>query len=656
MKNKFFATIVVLSLSSLFVMLHAVPAYSGWRIVEQPDGTRIELRLIGDEFYHYWVNRAGEQMVKNEEGYFVVAPEQLTVAQRKARVEASPRRRNAVAPRKAPAIQPTKLLVILVNFSDKTMTKVHNNAFFSDMLNKTGFSPSGCVSEYFKASSDGKYVPQFDVYGPVTLDRKMSYYGANDKDGNDMHPDQMVVDACAKVYAQGCDFSKYDTDNDGTVDNIYVIYAGYGEAAGASANTIWPHSWEIYEDYVEGTLKYNGKWLGHYACSAELSGSSGTQADGVGTFAHEFSHVIGMPDYYDTNYGSNYNNNATPGDYTLMDGGSYNNNGQTPPLYSIFDKYLMGWADCPALLAKNAKEEVVMPVGTQYARHITGTTTPASSATTTNTVYYLENRQKSGWDAYLPEAGLLVWEVKYNQDYWDANEVNSSDNPSEGYYCEENTSGYVSYKLVGNAPKTSNYTPKAGCAITDITNSAGVVSFKYNGGAEDDSPIQLDVDYGWAEIEDGLWTIVVYKYATREPWVQFYFENGESNKIAGTYDLKDEGAKYWPDDSNDNYKIRSVSGTLTVTCVGVKTGESGYNEYAIAADFVADDGHEYIVNQTLELGGRIGKDDLELKDEIITTSLENISMPTSVRKYIKDGHLVIERDGVRYSVIGIMVQ
>ena len=472
MKNKFFATIVVLSLSSLFVMLHAVPAYPGWQTKEQPDGTRIELRLVGDEFYHYWVNRAGEQMVKNEEGYFVVAPEQLTVAQRKARVEASPRRRNAVAPRKAPALQPTKLLVILVNFKDKSMTTAHNNAFFSDMLNKTGFSPSGCVSEYFKASSDEKYVPQFDVYGPVALDKKMEYYGANDDDGNDMHPDQMVVDACAKAYAQGCDFSKYDTDNDGTVDNVYIIYAGYGEAAyGAPENTIWPHSWEI-----SSSTRYNGKWISHYACSAELSGSTGTDADGVGTFAHEFSHVIGMPDYYDTYYGSNYDNNATPGDYTLMDQGSYNNDGQTPPLYSIFDKYFMGWAERPALLAKDAKENVSMPVGTQYARHITGTTTPASSATTTNTVYYLENRQKSGWDAYLPEAGLLVWEVRYNQDYWDANEVNSSD---ECYY---NTSNYVSYKLVGNAPKTSNYTPKTGCAITNITSSSGTVSFKYNGG------------------------------------------------------------------------------------------------------------------------------------------------------------------------------
>lgn len=484
MKNKYPRLLtalcaLILSVSSLW----AVPAYRGWQERTLADGTTITVRLTGDEFYHHWETQDGKIAIMQEDGTFVISDEQApsgeqVIARRKAAAAAKePRRAKA----NYGAIQPTKLLVLLVNFSDKSMQTSHNKAFFENLLN--GSMPS--VQDYFKTSSGGTYVPVFDVFGPYTLGNNMAYYGANDSNGDDQRPDQMVVDACALAAADGCNFSNYDTNNDGTVDNIYVIYAGYGEAAGAPANTIWPHSWEIYSQNVSGTLKYNNKYLGHYACSAELSGKSGTNSDGVGTFAHEFSHVIGLPDYYDTDYGENSENYVTPGEWTLMDQGSYNGNGQYPPLYSAYDKYFMGWMT-PKFLAKDEVKNVTMTTTWNDNYQITGGASRVA-CTSTSTVYYIENRQKSGYDQYLPGHGMVVWKVRYSSTNWNNNNLN-------------NTAGTLRYTIVPADGKTKNYgdgadpfpgtkskktwTPFTGCALTDITESSGSINFKYNGGVE----------------------------------------------------------------------------------------------------------------------------------------------------------------------------
>ena len=364
------------------------------------------------------------------------------------------------------------------------MQSKHNNAHFNTLLN--GSFPS--VKDYFNQSSNGNYAPQFDVFGPYTLPQTMSYYGSNNSQGDDKYPGQMVVDACAEAYADGCNFSNYDVDNDGVVDNVYVIYAGYGEASGAASNTIWPHSWALYPgtNYVSGTTVYNGKTISHYACSSELNGTSGTEGDGVGTFAHEFSHVIGLPDYYDTEYGNNYYNGLTPGYWSLMDGGSYNGDGQYPPLYSIFDQYFMKWAT-PKFLAKNGEgANITMTTDFGDAYQITGGTSRVP-CTNTNTVYYIENRQQTGYDQYLPGHGMLVWKVSYNASGWEGNDLN-------------NTAGTLRYTIVPADGKTSNYgdaadpfpgtggvhewKPFTGCELTDIAETSGTITFKYNGGMQ----------------------------------------------------------------------------------------------------------------------------------------------------------------------------
>ncbi len=465
------------------IVMQAVPAKRGWSNATLTDGSTTEIQLMGDEFYHYWTTRDGKIAKKQADGRFLVTNEAApTPEQQLARRARSPRLQGQRRSRKDYGdLQIDRILVILVNFSDKAMQPQYNNAHYLNMLN----AETNSVRDYFRQSSEGIYVPQFDVFGPYTLPRAMSYYGHNivvEEEETDEHPDQMAVDACALAYDDGCDFSNYDRDHDGIVDNIYIIYAGYGENYnGVSEDAVWPHSWEISEKNVTGTLTYNGTTLGHYACSAELTGSSGTNADGLGTFCHEFSHVIGLPDYYDTNYKTNYKNGVTPGEWTLMDQGSYNGDGYYPALYSIYDKYFMGWKT-PTLL--NGSEDVTMPVGGDYARQITSDNQLAA-VTDTNTVYYLENRQQEGYDTYLPGHGMVVWEVTYDDAGWYYNDLN-------------NTAGVLRYTIVPADGKTKNYgqasdpfpgtagvtsfTPIPGHALTDITEESKVISFKYNKG------------------------------------------------------------------------------------------------------------------------------------------------------------------------------
>ena len=124
---------------------------------------------------------------------------------------------------------------------------------------------TGSARDYFGDNSMGAFQPQFDVYGPYDLPNNMAYYGGN-SGGSDKNPRQMIIDACTLASNAGVDFTQYDTDNDGYVDNVFVYYAGYNEAEGASSNTIWPHRWVL----ANTSTKFNGKIVYDYACTSRI--------------------------------------------------------------------------------------------------------------------------------------------------------------------------------------------------------------------------------------------------------------------------------------------------------------------------------------------------------------------------------------------------
>ena len=500
-------------MAAVFVA-NAVPAKRGFRNFTQPDGSVIEVQLVGDESGHYYLSKDNKPMISDAEGYLryatvgangaitTVASEaaaadlsDFTRAFKARRNETRKIRRNApsrVAAQNGlglftgnyPRTGKVRCLVFLVEYSDVKFTTPNPEQYFKDLFNKEGFSEykgTGSVRDYFLDQSNGKFDPTFDVYGPVTLKNKRSYYGGNDRYGDDQHPEEMAAEAAAQLQNQ-IDFSQYDLDNDGYVDNVFVVYAGMGEASGGPEESVWPHAWNIPE---KNAPIYNGKTLSGYCCVNEWEYDN-TPAP-IGTFVHEFSHVMGLPDLYHTDdpYQTAY---YTPDSYSVLDYGPYNNNGRTPPAYSAFERNAMGWLD-PIVL--DGPESVALE---EIQKSNTCYLIPTEKTTE---FFLLENRQLTGWDEYIPWHGMLIWHVDFVQSVWDNNEVNNTQNhqyvdivEASGAPSSFDKTGYPfpGGKNVTSFTSTTNPALKswAGKAIdlpiTEIAETNGVIYFNVAGG------------------------------------------------------------------------------------------------------------------------------------------------------------------------------
>ena len=395
----------------------AVPACPSPIKVTQSDGSTLLLQMVGDEFHHYYTLMDGTPVRRNASGMYVA---DASVAQQ----PASARKARRVAQQSMvsgsyPLTGSPKSIVILVNFSDLKFKYTRDD--FDRMLNVSGYSENGGVGsarDYFIASSDSVFSPVFDCYGPVTLSRGYAYYGANTGSSSSAHASQMIAEACNMVAESGVDMTQYDTDGDGNLDNVFVYYAGHNEAEGGGENTIWPH-----RSVVNGSERVQGKLIYDYACTSELRGSAGTSMCGIGTFCHEFGHVLGLPDYYDTDY-----DQYTVGTWDIMCSGSYNGQGKTPPSYTSGERFQLGWLK-PVQL-KDAGLYTLKPLATSNTAYLIAKDEHNLSWSNASPDEYwlLENRQAVGWDKApnaLPATGMLIWHIAYNATAWGANRPNN---------------------------------------------------------------------------------------------------------------------------------------------------------------------------------------------------------------------------------------
>ena len=478
------------------MMAYAVPARRGWQTRTQADGTTIEVQQFGDEYYHYFINREGKEL-REVDGQFQVVGEAPTPEVAKARRVAAKakRTRQATTPEfgYTPYLPP-KGVVIMVNYSDKSFKSTTTKAVIDELCNSTNCTVNkynnvnyGSIGQYFRDQSDGKYNLQLDVYGPVTLDHNYAYYGKDDGgEGNDKYSGDVIIEACEKMDSE-IDFSQYDWNNDGKVDFVYVVYAGKGQADGGDANTIWPHSYDIASSryygnctYLETQCKFDGKLVHNYAMSNELSGSS---LAGIGIICHEYGHVIGLPDHYDTDYSTNYESSLTPNEWDVMDGGSYNGNIHCPPNYNAWEKAFCGWYT-PENLGNEGRLVEMKPIGTEgYSAYQINSTGKQQSVTTNGLNYYIECRQQQGWDKYLPAAGMLIWKVNYNKNMWANNAPNNTSNgdPHFTLVIPSGTGIGESYGTKNAWPysTTNSWSGVSGKPLKDIKKSGSNITLVY---------------------------------------------------------------------------------------------------------------------------------------------------------------------------------
>ncbi|MBO7609458.1 MAG: M6 family metalloprotease domain-containing protein [Muribaculaceae bacterium] len=483
----------LLSAAALLVA-KAVPADPTPVQVTQPDGETVTLKLVGDEFYHYNITTDGYTVV-NYNGRWEYATlknnrlapsgvlahdavrrsanELAFVAQLKryttdrqavstAKINRTNRDRK-LAPSKEPVVDYSSFrgLIVLINFTDKEFQMEDAHAFYDDMMNTQNyegfnfdgrFNPcTGSVRDYFHDQSMGQFDPVFDVAGPVTVPFSVRECGE--------HYDQ-VFKAALDSIDSFVDFTQYDSDNDGGVDMVFFLVAGYAASyQGNSEDYLWPHMSFLFT-FDEQTgwwspLFYDSMMMGRYASSTEIYGweSYGmTMPNGIGTVCHEFSHVLGLPDLYDTDYEEHGQSND-PGEWDVMAGGSYGNMGRTPVGYSLWERWELGWT-----------EPEQMTLGEHELHAIDQSNTGIIMQSPVDEEFFLfENRQRNKWDRSLPGHGMLVTRVDYsNPRVWRDNSVNC--NPSHNYY--------ELVRAGGGAEATAFPGPTGATSLTATTNPA----------------------------------------------------------------------------------------------------------------------------------------------------------------------------------------
>ncbi len=322
-----------------------------------------------------------------------------------------------------PTVQRTKALgdinlhalVILAEYDDVRF--VHT----SDEFKNTLINKEKSAKQYFKDQLGVDL--DIVVAGPVVADRNRSHYGTNNSEGRDSHPGEFIANVCEKA-DELVDFSLFDDNGDGFVDNIYVFYAGEDEsqqkvkANGEVENTnfMWAHSWTLNESDYGKTLTLDGVRINAYACSSELYrnyDSTGDYTDviaPIGTFCHEHSHIFGLSDLYDTDYEKSGGIAAgTWGKTALMDNGNYNGNGATPPNYNAIDLETVGKL-VPEELA--AGRYTLLPIGNAGAK-----TYKITNPLNKDEYYLFECRVDSGWDEFIGGKGLLVYHIDKSNAY-----------------------------------------------------------------------------------------------------------------------------------------------------------------------------------------------------------------------------------------------
>lgn len=457
-------------------MVFAAKAKPGITQLKLVDGTIVSATLHGDEHFSYYSLLDGTPLKKCDNGKYEIISTETLNARKTAVFNALKTRASGIGstyPSYFPHTGSPKALVILVQFQDVKFKSSDPVATFNHYLNADFGTavPSqdvsvfnqedvnyGSVKEYFKECSMGKFTPQFDIVGPYTISKESAYYGTDDSKGNDQNFKQMISEACAQAAADKIDFSKYDSDGDKFVDLVYIIYAGYSQSiSGNSDDYLWPKSGtDNFYKYDENgkeisPLKYlifNGCRVSRFGINNELNGSPDSKIpsiNGIGLFCHEFSHTMGLPDHYDTEYKDA--DNQSPEFWDLMDAGEYTYDGYCPTPYTPWQKMLMGWATPITLDGTQAGQYTLEPydlaskaykieadvnednfrINENYSStELSDKKKKELKERAKGEFLLLQNIRNEGWYKHLLGYGLLVWRI----DYGDIDQVHLMDSPN----------------------------------------------------------------------------------------------------------------------------------------------------------------------------------------------------------------------------------
>nr|MDA3867383.1 M6 family metalloprotease domain-containing protein [Salinivirgaceae bacterium] len=485
--------------------LYGVQAYPEAVQYKLPDETTIEIFLKGDEKINWAETIDGYSVLLNGDGFYEYAilndkgdmvrsgvraydkserpDKQLGILQkienhiRFSESQAGVMRqiweiKKSEASKSFPTTGNSKLICILMGFQDQAFTKTQTD--FNDLFNQVGYSidgATGSVKDYYLENSYDQFNLTVDVAGPYTASENMYYYGGA---GGTDNPRPLVSEAI-DFADPDVDFADYDNDGDGAVDGVYIIYAGYGKEAGGPDGSIWAHAWELASPVYK-----DGVSLQRYSCSAELRGNSGTGLTRIGVICHEFGHVLGAPDYYDTDYETGGQYQGT-GQWDMMAGGSWNNGGATPAHHNGFTKVVYyNWATVTELTSPTT---IVLNNAAENSNSFYKINT-----TTSGEYFLIENREKHLFDAAIPGSGMIVYHAHSGVlSAGSSNSINDTD-PQKMYPVAQNATGDPESTSVSYGTINTASCAWTGSGKTEFSD-ASLPSMKSWAGANTESPI-----------------------------------------------------------------------------------------------------------------------------------------------------------------------
>ena len=374
-------------------------------------------------------------------------------------------------------------LVILAAFQDKQFQGGSAEALskWDQIFNAENYQESpfvGSVHDYFYDQSYGKFNLKFDLIY-VNLPDSCKKYRSTAI--HDEYSQFMVDDIVDALQTMDVAWDQYDWNGDGFVNQLLIIYAGKGMNADGDKNTVWPHQWWLsshidqtdpqginYRSYR--TVNYGDKAynVDCYCCIQELIEQKATKSS-FGTICHEYSHCFGFPDFY-------YGYSKPLGDWELMDSGNYNDAGFCPPCYSAHERWMMGWSS-PIELTADTVVSLMPALCYEPQSYL------IRNDGYENEYYIVENRQKTGWDSFLPGSGLLVFHVDYDESIWTSIEESPNDSykkryhiipaNNKTYYSASNSAGWT-YPYINETVTNDSLTNKSQpAAILNNPNTDG---------------------------------------------------------------------------------------------------------------------------------------------------------------------------------------
>ncbi|TGX83314.1 M6 family metalloprotease domain-containing protein [Palleniella muris] len=441
-------------LLSLFILaaatcIHAAKSSGTPKAVKQPDGTTLMVRLLGDEHFS-WHQTMDEVVIMQQDKAFYIAEictdgslkntgvlahnldsrkgQELQLAKAQDKnlffakgAEASQARRKAIAGYPSSDFCPhsgkIRIPVIMVEYTDVKFT-FNERSVWEDYFNGTErveFTPAdrfkghSSVAQYFSDASFGNFTPEFDLYGVYTVAHPHDYYGYNSG-----RTSTIIKEALA-LADNDIDFTKYDSNNDGKVDMVYILYAGAGANLSGDDTDIWPQC------FYRSSYSNDGKRISVIGLSNELAitaaANKGTALRaGIGVLCHEMSHGLGLPDLYRTlgsapkdEHGLVDWNNCGPEDWDLMDGGENLFNGFWPVQYAAWERDIMGWLTLEEL--DKPADITIYPLDNEDGK---GKAYRITNPENRNEYYVIENFGKDNWNSFQGtqrNTGLLITHV-----------------------------------------------------------------------------------------------------------------------------------------------------------------------------------------------------------------------------------------------------